>query len=142
MLSDQALNLQFASFVESILSTFSQTIKVQTQPFNQALVLMDKQFSFVRMDSSMKYAAKKNKRLTQIATLFEQIVIQELSFLGQLQAFTKMLLDAEIFTTPFSTQTDETPQVTKGKRSSSQFNLSVKKSSNYVDMKVSNSVRI
>ena len=59
MLSDQALNLQFASFVESILSTFSQTIKVQTQPFNQALVLMDKQFSFVRMDSSMKYAAKK-----------------------------------------------------------------------------------
>ena len=40
MLSDQALNLQFASFIESILSTFSQTIKVQTQPFNQALVLM------------------------------------------------------------------------------------------------------
>ena len=79
MLSDQALNLQFASFIGSILSTFSQTITVQTQPFNQALVLIDKKFSFVRMDSNMKYAAKKNKRLSQIATLFEQIVIQELT---------------------------------------------------------------
>ena len=91
MLSDKAMNLQFTSFVESIQTTFSQTITVQKQPYNQALVLLDKEFSFVRMDSSIKYAAKKTKKLTQLATLFEQIIIQEMSFLSQLTAFTSML---------------------------------------------------
>ena len=90
MLSDEALNLQFTSFVESIQTIFSQTITVQKQPYNQALVLLDKEFSFVRMDSSIKYAAKKTKKLAQLATLFEQIIIQELSFLSQLTAFTSM----------------------------------------------------
>jgi hypothetical protein len=81
MLSDEALNLQFDSFIASILQTFGQTITVQTQPFNQALIIKDKKFSLVRMDSSETYSAKKTKKLAQIDTLFEQIISQEDSFL-------------------------------------------------------------
>jgi hypothetical protein len=103
MLSDKALNLQFDRFIASILQTFGQTITAQTQPFNQAFIIKDKKFSFVRMDSSETYSAKKTKKLTQIATLFEQIISQEVSFLKQLTSFTKMLHDAKIFTTPVPT---------------------------------------
>ena len=80
------------------------------------------------------------KKLTQLATLFEQIIIQELSFLSQLTAFTSMLHDAKIFTTPTSTHVTpaSAPQVSKQKRSISQFDLSVMNNSNYEDLKVSN----
>jgi hypothetical protein len=97
--SEESINLQFQGFIGNILTTFAQVITIETMPFHQALVLKDKQFVFERMDSSNKYAAKTNKRLSQIATLFSQIVKQEISFMSQLQAFTQMLINANIFTT-------------------------------------------
>ena len=65
MLSDEAINLQFESFIASIQQTFAQTITVQSQPFNQALILKNKKFAFVRMDSKDAYSAKKTKKLAQ-----------------------------------------------------------------------------
>ena len=140
ILTKKMLNLQFTSFIARIKSTFGQSITVTSQPYNQALVLMNKQFSFVRMDSSMRYVAKRTRKLTQIMTLFQQIIIQEQSFLSQLQAFTGMLHNAEIFTTSMSTQTDPTsePQLNKQKRSISEFDLFVTNSSNYVGLEMSN----
>jgi hypothetical protein len=55
------------------------------------------------MDSKDTYSARKTKKLAQLATLFDQIISQELSFLNQLTSFTDMLHDAKIFTTPVST---------------------------------------
>ena len=78
MLSDEAINLQFESFIDSIKQTFGQTITVQKQLFNQALILKNKEFAFVRMDSKDTYSAKKTKKLAQLATLFDQIISQEL----------------------------------------------------------------
>ena len=88
----------------------------------------------------MRYVAKRTRKLTQIMTLFQQIIIQEQSFLSQLQAFTGMLHNAEIFTTSMSTQTDTTsePQQNKQKRSISEFDLFVTNSSNYVGLEMSN----
>jgi hypothetical protein len=137
IISEESMNLQFAGFIKNILTTFGQVITVTPQPFHQALVLREKIFSFERMDSNIKYAAKTNKRVLQIATLFQQIVTQELSFLSQLQAFTKMLLDANIFTTPPPAQST-TPQVTRNKRRIAQFNSS-NKSCNNCGGKMSNS---
>ena len=82
--SEESINLQFQGFIANILDTFAQTITIKAMPYHQALVLKDKQFVFERMDSSDKYAAKTNKRLSQIATLFTQIVKQEISFMSQL----------------------------------------------------------
>jgi hypothetical protein len=136
IISETSMNLKFAGFIKNILTTFGQVITIETQPFHQALVLRDKSFMFERMDSNIKYAAKTNKRVSQIATLFQQIVTQELSFLSQLQAFTKMLIDANIFTTQPSVQSI-TPGVKRRKRSIAQFNLSNESCHNCVE-KMSN----
>ena len=69
------------------------------RPFNQALVLDKGIFKFVQMDSNQTYRARKTKKLLQLATLFDQIVAQELSFFGQLKSFTDMLHASNIFTT-------------------------------------------
>jgi hypothetical protein len=136
IISEVSMNLQFAGFIKNILTTFGQVITITPQPFHQALVLKDKTFLFERMDSNIKYAAKTNKRVSQIATLFQQIVTQELSFLSQLQAFTKMLIDANIFTTQPPAQSI-TPRVRRSKRRIAQFNLSNKSCNNCVE-KMSN----
>ena len=75
------------------------------------------------MDSPETYLAKKTKKLAQIATLFEQIISQEVSFLKQLTSFTKMLHDAKIFTTPVPIKLTSEPctHSSKPKRSISQF---------------------
>ena len=140
MLSDEAMNLQFESFIDSIKTTFGQTITVQKQPFNQALILKNKEFAFVRMDSKDTYSAKKTKKLTKLTTLFAQIISQELSFLNQLTSFTDMLHDAKIFTTPVSTELtpESATQVSKPKRSISQFDLPIMNDSNYQELKMSN----
>jgi hypothetical protein len=71
------------------------------------------------MDGPETNLAKKTKKLTQIATLFEQIISQEISFLDQLTSFTKMLQDAKIFTTTMPS--DQPTESLKPKRSLSQF---------------------
>ena len=119
--SEESINLQFQGFIANILNTFAQTITIKAMPYHQALVLKNKQFIFERMDSSNKYAATSNKRLSQIATLFSQIVKQELSFMSQLQSFTQMLIDANIFTTQPPVQLT-TPAVRR-KRSFSKSDL-------------------
>ena len=140
MLSDEAINLQFESFVASIKQTFDQTITDQNQPFNQALILKDKKFAFVRMDSKDTYSARKTKKLAQLATLFDQIISQELSFLNQLTSFTDMLHDAKIFTTPVHTKltSESSTQASKPKRSISQFDPTITNVSNYQKLNMSN----
>ena len=100
--SDEAFNWQFPGFIDHIKTTFGQTISAQKQDYNQALILQEKQFKFVRLDSNDTFACKKTKKLAQLVALFEQIVSQEQSFLDQLNSFTNMLHEAEIFTTTTS----------------------------------------
>ena len=47
---DAGLNWQFSMFIENLSSRFHQTISVETQDFNQILVLRNQQFSFVNID--------------------------------------------------------------------------------------------
>ena len=56
-------------------------------------------------------------------TLFQQIIIQEQSFLSQLQAFTGMLHNAKSFTTSMSTQTDTTSEPQQNKQKKKHFGI-------------------
>ena len=109
ILKDQSLVLT-STWVEDILITldfnvcqtkiqerFSQKISVIQQPFDQALVIKNKVFMFVNMDSDENFYGKKTPDLQRIYTILQHIISQEKSFLTQLANFNEMLKKADIF---------------------------------------------
>ena len=81
------LNWQFSTFKTIIKDKFFQTISISKQDFNQVLVLRNKKFSFVNLDSNNMYRCKNTSHLEHLATLFSQIIEQENSFLDELISF-------------------------------------------------------
>ena len=105
--------MTFDGLQQTIQEAFGQTITIEKQEYNQCLVIVDRQFTFVRMDTTDNYLTKTNQALTQVSTLLSQILAQELDFLRQLNTFQTMLQSADVFTTPATlipTPTDSRPK--------------------------------
>ena len=97
--TDTGLNWKFDIFIQNMKSEFQQDIVISRQQHNQVLVLKNGIFSFANFDSTDMYLAKNSSHLFQVATLFDQIIEQENSFLSELNSFQSMLNQAEILTT-------------------------------------------
>merc|ERR1712215_199459 len=140
ILKDQSLVLT-STWVEDILITldfnicqtktqerFSPKISVIQQPFDQALVIKNKVFMFVNMDSDENFYGKKNPDLQRIYTILQHIISQEKSFLTQLANFNEMLKKTDIFPAHIPKRKRSVPRINLGATSpklvsSSRFNL-------------------
>ena len=126
ILKDQSLVLT-STWVEDILITldfnvcqtkieerFSQKISVIQQPFDQALVIKNKVFMFVNMDSDENFYGKKTPDLQRIYTILQHIISQEKSFLTQLANFNEMLKKADIFPAHIPKRKRSVPRINLG----------------------------
>jgi hypothetical protein len=96
---DQIVNMKFIGFKEQISTTFSQTLLPIVQPFNQGLVVVDKIFQFVKMESRSAFEVNATADLDQVFRTLTQIIDQETNFLSQLNSFQSMLHTSNVFTT-------------------------------------------
>jgi hypothetical protein len=107
--------MKFAGFSKQISDTFSQTLIPQVQPFNQGLVIVNKMFQFVKMESRSTFEVNSTSDLDQVFRTLTQIIGQENNFLTQLKFFKVMLHNSDVFTT--STPVNlPTPQKSRVKR--------------------------
>ena len=65
---DLIINMKFTGFKQTIASVFPQTIVPTVQPYNQGLVIIDKTFQFVKMDSLTTFEVNSTSDLQQIFT--------------------------------------------------------------------------
>ena len=110
--TDNGLNWEFSTFIQNMRTNYQQEIIIVKQQYNQVLVLKSGIFSMENFNSTDMYLAKNSSHLFQVATLFDQIIEQENSFLTELQTFQNMLNKAEILTTT-STVPPKVPTKTK-----------------------------
>jgi hypothetical protein len=95
---DSAFSLQFTNFTQMIQSRFGQAITIESQNYNQVLVLIEQRLQFVNIDSQTMFLCQNTTNLAHVATLFHQIIEQDKSFLLELTFFQNMLQNAEILT--------------------------------------------
>ena len=100
ILKDQTLvltvTLDFENCKTQIYERFSQTLTLSQKPFNQALVIVNKHFQFIKMNNSQKFYAKKTPDLTRIYTTIQHLIEQENAYLRQITLFNDMLKSANI----------------------------------------------
>jgi hypothetical protein len=96
---DQTVSMKFAGFSKQISDTFSETLLPKVQPFNQGLVIIDKIFQFVKMESKSTFEVNSTADLDQVFRTLTQIIGQETNFLSQLKSFKSMLHTSDVFTT-------------------------------------------
>ena len=89
--TDNGLNWEFSTFIQNMRTNYQQEIIIVKQQYNQVLVLKSGIFSMENFNSTDMYLAKNSSHLFQVATLFDQIIEQENSFLTELQTFQNML---------------------------------------------------
>ena len=97
--NDQTVSMKFAGFSKQISDTFSQTLVPEVQPFNQGLVIVNKIFQFVKMESRSTFEVNSTADLEQVFCTLTQIIGQEINFLTQLKSFKVMLHNSDVFTT-------------------------------------------
>ena len=78
---DITLTLDFENCKTQIYERFSQTLTLSQKPFNQALVIVNKLFQFIKMNDSQKFYAKKTPDLTRIYTTIQHLIEQENAYL-------------------------------------------------------------
>ena len=64
--SDETITMDFDGCVTAINDRFSQTLTPVKKPYNQALVLIDKTFTFVNMNSHLKFVAYPSRDLQRV----------------------------------------------------------------------------
>jgi len=107
---DQLISSEFDEMKDIIQQIFNQPIEIEKQPFHQCLVLEDKLLKFVRMDTQKTYVAQTNPPLTQVSTILEKIIAQELDFRKQLTTFQIMLQTADVLKPPVKPISKNTPR--------------------------------
>ena len=107
---DQLISSEFDEMKDIIQQIFNQPIEIEKQPFHQCLVLEDKLLKFVRMDTQKTYVAQTNPPLTQVSTILEKIIAQELDFRKQLTTFQIMLQTADVLKPPVRPIPKDTPR--------------------------------
>ena len=65
---DLIINMKFTGFQQTIARIFSQTIVPTVQPYNQGLVIIDKTFQFVKMESLTTFEVNSTSDLQQVFT--------------------------------------------------------------------------
>ena len=110
---DQIINMKFTGFKQTIARIFSQTVVPTVQNYNQGLVIIDKKFQFVNMNSHTTFEVNSTADLQQIFTTLNQIIDQEVNFLEQLTSFENMLQTANVFTTNAPKLNEKTPKINK-----------------------------
>jgi hypothetical protein len=63
---DQTVSMKFSGFSKQISDTFSQTLLTEVQPFDQGLVIVNKIFQFVKMESQSTFEVNSTADLDQI----------------------------------------------------------------------------
>ena len=91
---DETVTMDFPGCVQEINDRFSQTLIL----VKQALVLIDQIFTFVNMNSTLKFVAHSSQDLQRVFSTLGQIIEQESAFLKQLTSFKSILTTAKVFT--------------------------------------------
>jgi len=107
---DQLISSEFDEMKDIVQQNFNQPIEIEKQPFHQCLVLENKLLKFVRMDTQKTYLAQTNPPLTQVSTILERIIAQELDFRKQLTTFQIMLQTADVLKSPVKLISNDTLQ--------------------------------